>query len=118
MAHSFKPGDMAEIREGVVPKTIVGMPCIVETLPYTHTVFRYDGSPYEISCVDITVGHPNITKANVLCLKYIPPEEWPKSEFKQRELVRVEGAQHGPHTKDRREVTTTECNRRLTTSPR
>ena len=85
--HIFKPGDMALITNGrrSVPKQVncIGLTCIVESHPYTHPGFP-------ITTVNITVGAPGIKRADVQCLKYIPPDEWPKSEFKARELILME----------------------------
>ena len=104
--HIFKPGDMAEIVNGVPRKTqgsCIGKTCIVESHPYHHFVLR-------ITVVDITVAVPGILRADVRCLKYIPPDEWPESVFKVRELVLVEkdnGSKHERPSK-RREPATTE----------
>ncbi len=91
-SHIFKPGDMALITGGKpsVPKqaNCLGLTCIVESHPYLHPDFP-------ITAVNITIGVPGIERADVRCLKYIPPDEWPESKYKVRELVRVEGASHG-----------------------
>jgi len=89
--HIFKPGDMALIVAGVpIHKQLEcrGLFCIVESHPYAHP-------DYPITAVDITIAVQGIERADVQCLKYVPPDEWPESVFKQRELVRVEGASHG-----------------------
>ncbi len=107
MPHIFKPGDMALITVCASDPRAVGMVCIVETHPYEQMMRRPDKTTYSIVCVDITIGHPTLKAANIDCLQYIPPEEWPKSEYKQRKLVRVEGAPNESDTK-RREPATTE----------
>jgi len=109
MAHVFKPGDMAIVITCINCPEAVGLYCIVESHPYEMGLpTRY------ITIVDITVGHPTLKFANITCLKYVPPEEWPESKYKQRELVRVEGAPHEHdqhrqgHPEKRREPATTE----------
>ncbi len=60
--------------------------------------------------VDITISVPGILRADIQCLKYVPPENWPESVFKVRELVLVEknnGTKRERPTKQR-ELETTE----------
>lgn len=105
MAHIFKPGDMARLVNALTVPEAEGMYCIVESHPYVLPL------PHRtITVVEITIGHPSLKRANVNCLKYVPPDEWPESKYKVRELVRVEGAQDDSthDTKDKRELETTE----------
>ncbi len=103
MAHTFKPGDMAKLINALTVPEAEGMYCIVESNEYELVM------PHRtIIVVEITIGHPSVKRANVNCLKYIPPEEWPESEFKQRELVRAEGVPHESNTAKRREPATAE----------
>ena len=104
--HIFKPGDMAEVIAGAPFGRQVdcrGLYCLVESHPYTHP-------NYPIIAVDITISVPGILRADIQCLKYIPPEEWPESVFKVHELVLVEkdnGTKRERPSK-RRELETTE----------
>ena len=90
----------------------VGLYCIVESHPYQL------GPPWNekwgpLSVVDITIALPKCAFAAIDCLQYVPPKEWPESEYKVRELVRVEGAPREPNTrqplpeKKQRELETT-----------
>lgn len=84
--HIFKPGDMAVITACAIDPSVIGMQCIVESNEYAQKICRPGGSIYTIIAVDITIPHPTIKVANVLCIRYLPPEEWPESVFKEREL--------------------------------
>lgn len=84
--HVFKPGDMAVITSCQIDPRVVGMYCLVDSHPYPQPVRSPKGVIRNISCVNVTIGHPTIKHANVLCLQYVPPEEWPESVFKEREL--------------------------------
>ncbi len=68
--HVFKPGDMALISH-CVQTACNGLQCIVESYPYSHPTL-------DMPVVDITVSVPSITRSDIRCLKYIPPEEWPE----------------------------------------
>ena len=84
--HTFKPGDMAEVVAGKPFGEQIdcrGLTCIVESHPYPHP-------SYPIITVDITISVPKIHRADIRCLKYIPPNEWPEAVFKERKLVLVE----------------------------
>ena len=103
--HIFRPGDMAIIINCIAAPIVIGLHCIVESEEHTlKLIFR------NITAVDITVAHPFIKKANITCLQFVPPEEWPESVFKVRELVLVEkdnGIKRERPTKQR-ELETTE----------
>lgn len=88
--HIFKPGDMALIITCCVFPELVGKHCIVDSHPYTLGMRSLEtGKPYDITAVDVTTSHPQICKSNIVCLQYVPPDEWP-SVFKVKELVPIE----------------------------
>ena len=72
--HVFKPGDMAIIVRGRPSEKqldCVGLTCIVESYSYMDPILA-------ITIVDISVAAPGIVHADIRCLKYIPPDEWPE----------------------------------------
>lgn len=89
--HIFKAGDMAVIIACAIDPSVIGMQCIVESSEYAQQIRRPNGDITNIIAVDVTVPHPTIKYANVLCLRYLPPEEWPKSVFRERELLTPTG---------------------------